>query len=79
MGILGLCLGAPAAFYAARGALSGDAWLAWGFSALYFLGPIFDVKAAALRHRMFVDQSARAAWTSSEWASKRSATPSFSP
>jgi len=62
LGILGLCLGAPAAFYAARGSLAGGAWPAWGLSALYFLGPIFDVKAAALRHRVSSDGSARGAW-----------------
>ena len=62
LGILGLCLGAPAAFYAARGSLSCDAWLAWGLSALYFLGPIFDVKAAALRHRAYADKSALGDW-----------------
>lgn len=69
LGILGLCLGAPAAFYAARGSLAAEAWLAWGLSALYFLGPIFDVKAAALRHRASVDKSAQGAWARMKSAS----------
>lgn len=69
LGILGLCLGAPAAYLAARGSLAADAWLAWGLSALYFLGPILDVKAAALRHRAFADKSARAAWSRMKTAS----------
>ncbi|MFI5361048.1 MAG: YwiC-like family protein [Elusimicrobiota bacterium] len=50
-GILILCLGAPAAYYAARGSLSADAWCAWFLSVLYFTGPIFHVKMAALQHR----------------------------
>lgn len=62
LGILGLCLGAPAAFYAARGFLAADAWMSWVLCGLYFLGPIFDVKAAALRHRASVDKTALGEW-----------------
>ncbi|OGR97652.1 MAG: hypothetical protein A2V88_04195 [Elusimicrobia bacterium RBG_16_66_12] len=69
LGILGLCLGAPAACFAARGSLAGGAWPAWGLSALYFLGPIFDIKAAALRHRVSADKSAHAAWSRMKTAS----------
>ena len=54
-GILILCLGAPAAFYAARGFLDADAWCAWLLSGLYFAGPIFYVKMSALQHRASVD------------------------
>ncbi len=50
-GILVLCLGAPAAYYAARGSLGADAWGAWALSALFFSGPVFHVKLAALQHR----------------------------
>jgi len=67
--ILGLCLGAPAAFYAAGGSLPVEAWLAWGLSALYFLGPIFDVKAAALRHRVSADKSMQGDWARMKRAS----------
>lgn len=59
-GILVLCLGAPAAFYAARGTLSADAWTAWGLSALFFAGPVFHVKLAALQHRAVSDPKASA-------------------
>jgi len=62
LGIAGLCLGAPAAFYAARGVLAPAAWQAWVLSAAYFVGPVFDVKAAALRHRAFSDASCRSDW-----------------
>ena len=54
-GILILCLGAPAAYYAARGTVNAEAWCAWLLSALYFTGPIFHVKMAALQHRASVD------------------------
>ncbi|MFI5345485.1 MAG: YwiC-like family protein [Elusimicrobiota bacterium] len=54
-GILILCLGAPAAIYAARGVMSADAWWVWLLSALFFSGPIFHVKLAALQHRASVD------------------------
>lgn len=57
LGIFGLCLGAPAAFYAARGFLTPAAWAAWTLCGAYFLGPIFDVKASALRHRASVDKA----------------------
>lgn len=57
LGIGGLCLGAPAAFYAARGSLAPEAWWSWAACSLYFLGPIFDVKAAALRHRAAADRA----------------------
>lgn len=50
-GILVLCLGAPAVFYAARGALAPAAWLAWALCGLYFIGPVFFVKLAGLQHR----------------------------
>lgn len=52
IGIAALCLGAPAAFYAARGEMSPQGWAAWLVCALYFLGPVFHVKLAALQHRM---------------------------
>lgn len=54
-GIWVLCLGAPAAFYAARGSLTAEAWCAWGLSALYFSGPVFFVKMTALQHRASAD------------------------
>ncbi|MBI3564095.1 MAG: YwiC-like family protein [Elusimicrobia bacterium] len=57
LGIAGLCLGAPAAYYASRGTLAPEAWWTWLACALYFLGPIFDVKASALRHRAAVDKA----------------------
>ncbi|HVA65491.1 MAG TPA: YwiC-like family protein [Elusimicrobiota bacterium] len=50
-GILVLSLGAPAAFYAARGTLPFAAWAAWAVCALYFVGPVFFVKLAVLQHR----------------------------
>lgn len=50
-GIAVLCLSAPAAYYSARGALEADAWFVWMLSALYFSGPVFHVKMAALQHR----------------------------
>ena len=56
-GISILCLGAPAAYYSARGTLSADAWFVWVLSALFFSGPVFHVKMAALQHRCSVDKS----------------------
>lgn len=50
-GILTLCLGAPAAFYAATGTASPEAWSAWALASLFFTGPVFHVKLAALQHR----------------------------
>ena len=60
-GILTLCLGAPAAFYAATGHVSAAAWSAWALSSVYFLGPIFHVKLAGLQHRGASDPSTRSA------------------
>lgn len=57
-GVLGLCLGAPAAFYAAYGDLGPKAWALWLLSSAYFIGPIFHVKMAALQHRTLADSSA---------------------
>jgi len=57
-GILTLCLGAPAAYYAASGRLTGEAWSAWGLCSAYFLGPVFHVKLAALQHRAASDPAA---------------------
>jgi hypothetical protein len=56
-GTLILCLGAPAAFYAARGILGVDAWCVWFLSALFFSGPVFHVKMSALQHRASVDHA----------------------
>jgi hypothetical protein len=56
-GILVLCLGAPAAFYAARGTLEAEAWCVWLLSALFFAGPIFHVKMSVLQHRVSSDRS----------------------
>jgi uncharacterized membrane protein YecN with MAPEG domain len=56
-GIAILCLGAPAAFYTARGSLTLDAWCVWALSALFFAGPVFHVKMAALQHRASADRS----------------------
>lgn len=57
-GVLGLCLGAPAAAYAVSGALDARAWTAWALCALYFSAPIFHVKMAALQHRASGDAKA---------------------
>lgn len=57
-GVLGLCLGAPAAYYAASSRLGLQAWLLWLLCAAYFIGPIFHVKMAALQHRTTVDAAA---------------------
>jgi hypothetical protein len=56
-GTLILCLGAPAAFYAARGTLGANAWCVWLLSALFFSGPVFHVKMAALQHRASADRA----------------------
>jgi hypothetical protein len=55
VGIAGLTLGAPAAWYATRGALPAEAWLLWAACAVYFTGPVFTVKLAALQHRAAAD------------------------
>jgi hypothetical protein len=60
-GILTLCLGAPAAFYAATGRTSAEAWSAWVLSSLFFIGPVFHVKLAALQHRGAADPAMRPA------------------
>lgn len=57
-GVLGLCLGAPAAFYAASSDLGPRAWLLWLLCSAFFLGPIFHVKMAALQHRAVADPAA---------------------
>jgi hypothetical protein len=54
-GVLGLCLGAPAAYYSASFALDARAWSLWILCSAFFLGPIFYVKMAALQHRAFSD------------------------
>jgi hypothetical protein len=56
-GIAVLCLGGPAAYYAARGTLNADAWCVWFLSALFFSGPVFHVKMAALQHRASSDRT----------------------
>ncbi|MBI3297236.1 MAG: YwiC-like family protein [Elusimicrobia bacterium] len=49
VGIAGLSLGAPAAWYAASGAWEpGAAWL-WALCALFFSGPVFHVKMLVSR------------------------------
>lgn len=58
LGIAGLTLGAPAAVYAFGGGLDSRAWGLWALNAMYFLGPIFHVKLAALGHRASVDPRA---------------------
>ncbi|MDE2489716.1 MAG: YwiC-like family protein, partial [Elusimicrobia bacterium] len=60
-GVLVLCLGAPAAFDAARGRLDASAWTAWALCALFFVGPVFFVKLAALQHRAAAGAAAPAA------------------
>lgn len=44
VGIAGLCLGAPGAFYAASGAWDARAAWVWLLCALFFAGPVFHVK-----------------------------------
>ncbi len=60
-GVFGLCLGAPAAYYAASFQLDARAWSLWLLCSAFFLGPIFYVKMAALQHRAVADKSAVAA------------------
>lgn len=50
-GIAGLALAAPSAAYAARGSFAGTDWLLWLLCVLFFWGPVFHVKLAALQHR----------------------------
>ncbi len=57
-GVLGLCLGAPAAFYAASFNLGPEAWSLGILCAAFFMGPIFHVKMAALQHRAALDPAA---------------------
>ncbi|PIR15656.1 MAG: hypothetical protein COV48_13180 [Elusimicrobia bacterium CG11_big_fil_rev_8_21_14_0_20_64_6] len=57
-GVMGLCLGAPAAYYAASFQLDSRAWALWLLCVAFFLGPIFYVKLAALQHRAVTDKSA---------------------
>lgn len=57
-GVFGLCLGAPAAYYAASFTLDARAWALWLLCSLYYLGPIFYVKMAALQHRAAGDPAA---------------------
>lgn len=54
-GVMALCLTAPAAYYAASGALDAHAWTLWLLCSLFFLGPIFHIKMAALQHRAAID------------------------
>ncbi len=55
VGIAALCLGAPAAHYAGGGELSLTSAVVWTISFLYFVGPVFHVKMAALQHRAASD------------------------
>jgi hypothetical protein len=57
-GVFGLCLGAPAAYYAASFTLDARAWSLWLLCSIFFLGPIFYVKMAALQHRAVADPAA---------------------
>lgn len=57
-GVFGLCLGAPAAYYAASFELGPRAWALWLLCSAFFLGPIFYVKMAALQHRAVADKGA---------------------
>lgn len=57
-GVFGLCLGAPAAYYAASFLLDARAWSLWLLCSVFFLGPIFYVKMAALQHRAVGDKGA---------------------
>ncbi len=61
IGIGALCLGAPGAYYCARGEAPFEAWAAWAVCLGYFLGPVFHVKMAALQHRAASDPSFTAA------------------
>lgn len=44
LGVAGLSLGAPAAYYAAAGAWAPEAAWVWALCALFFAGPVFHVK-----------------------------------
>ncbi|TBR17770.1 hypothetical protein EPO15_16200 [bacterium] len=44
LGVAGLCLGAPGAYYAAAGAWAPEAAWAWALCALFLSGPVFHVK-----------------------------------
>lgn len=57
-GVFGLCLGAPAAYYAASFRLDARAWSIWLLCSAFYLGPIFYVKMAALQHRAVADPAA---------------------
>ncbi|MDP3543160.1 MAG: YwiC-like family protein [Elusimicrobiota bacterium] len=57
-GVFGLCLGAPAAYYAASFQLDARAWSIWLLCSAFYLGPIFYVKMAALQHRAVADPGA---------------------
>lgn len=57
-GVFGLCLGAPAAYYAASFQLDARAWSIWLLCSAFYLGPIFYVKTAALQHRAVADPGA---------------------
>ncbi|MBI2386944.1 MAG: YwiC-like family protein [Elusimicrobia bacterium] len=57
-GVFGLCLGAPAAYYATSFTLDARAWALWLLCSAYYLGPIFYVKMAALQHRAAGDPAA---------------------
>lgn len=54
-GVFGLCLGAPAAYYAVSLELDARAWSIWLLCSAFYLGPIFYVKLAALQHRVVAD------------------------
>lgn len=49
IGIAGLSLGAPAAFFAARGEWGPQAFWLWLLCAVYFSGPVFHVKMLVTR------------------------------
>jgi len=58
LGVMGLCLGAPAAYYAVSFELGANAWTLWVLCSVFFFGPIFHVKMAALQHRACADHAA---------------------
>ncbi|MBI4424503.1 MAG: YwiC-like family protein, partial [Elusimicrobia bacterium] len=60
LGVAGLSLGAPAAYYAATGRLDADAWLLGALSALYLSAPVLHVNAAMLGHRAAAHPAAAA-------------------
>lgn len=49
VGIAGLCLGAPAAWFAASGRWEPGAARLWALCALYFAGPVFHVRMLVTR------------------------------